>query len=281
MSSLDRAIDRFCYKHSRFGIPNLMKYIIAGNVIVYLLSAMNTTGTFTSWLTFVPYAILQGQIWRLVTFIFVPVGNQNIFFFAISMYFYYIIGNALEREWGSAKFTLYYIGGMVITAVAALVVGLAFGYGAYSLASAYYINLSLFFAFATLYPDFTVLLFFILPIKMKWLGWLSAALFLWEVITLSFPLNLLPLLALLNYFVFFHSTIIGTAQRLRSRYSKRTINFQKATKAQQQQKGYHHKCAVCGKTDTDYPDMEFRYCSKCNGYYCYCEDHINSHVHIK
>ena len=94
-------------------------------------------------------------------------------------------------------------------------------------------------------------------------------------------LCLLPLVAVVNYVLFFWSDIMECFGRVQHRTSRQTVNFKQATKKAQQQKGYIHKCAVCGKTDTDYPNEEFRYCSKCNGYYCYCSEHIHNHVHIQ
>ena len=154
-----------------------------------------------------------------------------------------------------------------------------------------YVNMSLFFAFATLYPDMRVLLFFIIPIKIKWLAWIDAALFAWSILSSLFgvftaglaalPGVVLPLVAILNYFIFFWDNFLQLFGRVKYRTSRQTINFKQAAKKAQQQKGYIHKCAVCGKTDTDYPNEEFRYCSKCNGYYCYCSEHIHNHVHIE
>lgn len=284
LTSLDKAIDRFCYKHPRFGIPNLIRYIIMIDAVVYLFAMMDRSGTFLALLSFLPDRILAGQVWRLVTFIFIPTST-NIFLYAITLYFYYVVGDILEREWGTTKFTLYYVSGVVLTVIAALLLGLATGSSYITLASAYYVNLSLFFAFATLYPENTVLLFFILPIKMKWLGWFSAALFAWEIISMPFPVNLLPVVALLNYAAFFSSYISDFFRRLFRRTGMgNTVRFRAGAarvRKQQKQQGYRHKCAVCGKTDAEYPNMEFRYCSRCNGYYCYCPDHINSHVHIQ
>ena len=158
-------------------------------------------------------------------------------------------------------------------------------------ASMTYVNLSLFFAFATLYPNMQVLLFFIIPIKIKWLAWIDAALFGWSVLSSLFgvftsglaalPGVIIPLVAILNYFIFFWDNFLQLFGRVKYQTSRQTVNFKKATKQAQQQKGYIHKCAVCGKTDTDYPNEEFRYCSKCNGYYCYCSEHIHNHVHIQ
>lgn len=151
-----------------------------------------------------------------------------------------------------------------------------------------YNNLSLFFAFASLFPDMMVLLFFIIPVKVKWLAYLDAALLLYSVVSLlikgAYISALLPVLAILNYLVFFGDSLIealrGQGQRVQHRYSRQTIQFKKAAKEAQKKTGYLHKCCVCGRTDTEYPNLEFRYCSKCAGYRCYCMDHINNHVHV-
>ena len=147
----------------------------------------------------------------------------------------------------------------------------------------------LFFAFATLYPDAQFLLFYIIPFKAKWLAWVDGALFAFDIFSRigqgQYLLALVPIIAILNYLLFFWDDLMNAAGRGRSQVrhqtSRQTINFKAAQRQAQQQKGYLHKCAVCGVTDTDHPTMEFRYCSKCNGYYCYCAEHINSHVHIQ
>lgn len=223
MKKINSAIDRFCYQHPRFGIPNLMLWVVIGNVIVYVMDMMSR-GTFSAMLSFVPAYIFQGQIWRLVTFVLVPNYGSNIFFFAISAYFYYFIGSRLENQWGTARFNFFYCSGIVLAIVVSLLLK-----GAY----------------------------------------ISA---------------LLPVLAILNYLIFFGDSLIealrGRGQRVQHRYSRQTIHFKKAAKEAQQKTGYLHKCCVCGRTDADYPDLEFRYCSKCAGYRCYCMDHINNHVHV-
>ena len=274
MKFLSEWVDRFCARHRRFGISNLMLYIVIGNVLVFLMDSFSN-GTFSALLYFNRWAILHGQIWRLVTFLFVPDGYSNLLFFALGMYFYWFIGSALEREWGSGKFTMFYLIGAGMN----LLFGLITGY-----ASMTFMNLSLFFAFATLYPNLQFLLFFIIPVKAKWLAWFDAALFalsvLLRLIQLDFLGALLPLVAILNYFIFFWDDISYVIKRGRRSTSRQTMNFKQSVHKVKQQKGYLHKCAVCGRTDTDYPDLEFRYCSKCKGYYCYCIDHINNHVHI-
>lgn len=295
MRALQRWLDRFCLKHPRLSIPGLMRYIIIGNVIVYLLNAFSMGGTAlgSAYLGFDAVQILHGQIWRLVTFIFVPPAQQNIFFFAITLYFYYFIGTALEREWGSNKFTIFYFFGVILNIIVGLLVGGA---------SMYYVNMSMFFAFATLYPDLQFLLFFIIPVKAKWLAWFDAAFFAFAVVQCllagRFLAALLPIIAVLNYLLFFASDIFDGLSNAKNRvqyqarqakarsnpnqqrYSgPKVVNFH--GQAGQTKAQYIHKCAVCGKTDATDPNMEFRYCSRCNGYYCYCADHINSHVHIQ
>lgn len=272
-------IDRFCYSHPYFGISRLMLYIVIGNVLVYFLSAMDSTGMFLNMLTFSPEMVFKhGQIWRLITFIFVPQSSGLAL--VLWLYFYYFIGTELENYWGIVKFNVFYFSGVVLTVIYATIVWLItdISYGV----SVHYLNLSMFFAFATLYPDMQVLFMFIIPIKIKWLAVLDAALFAMGIIGGSFPMNLLPVVALLNYVVFFGEGFLRHFGKEKREQRKKTIHF----KAEQQRihremktKAYTRKCEVCGRTDTDYPDLEFRYCSRCEGYHCYCMDHINNHVH--
>ena len=289
MKFISRWLDRFCISHPNFGIPNLMKYIAIGNVAVFLMD-IATRGTASLYLSFFPQAVLHGQIWRIVTFIFVPMHSfspNNLFsllWFAMGTLFYYYIGNALERQWGTARFNVFYLLGAVLNVLV--------GFIARTPVNMYYVNLSMFFSFATLYPNMQVLLYGILPLKVKWLAWFDAALFTFDIVRFLLAgywlAALMPIIALLNYFIFFWDDMMALLGRKRSRaayqHSKQVIDFKKAQKEvreNSEKKGYIHKCAVCGITDADDPDMEFRYCSKCNGYYCYCMKHINNHVHVK
>jgi membrane associated rhomboid family serine protease len=286
LKKLDAAISRFCYNHPNFGIPNLMLIVIAGNAIVYVLDMLSNS-TFSAIINFVPGLILRGEIWRLITFIFVPSSSGSLLSFVITLYFYYFIGSQLERYWGTARFNVFYFGGVLCSAVMGLIIGFAGGM-MYETATMYYVNMSMFFALATLYPDMQVLLFYIIPVKMKYLAWLDAALFAWNIIQCllggSFLYALLPVVALLNYFIFFGEDLLRFAQdatgRVKYQHSAQTVNFKKAVRQKQKQQGYLHKCCVCGRTDKEYPDLEFRYCSRCAGYRCYCMDHINNHVHV-
>lgn len=280
LRSFNRYIDRFCYKHPNFGIRNLMLFIVIGNAAVYIFSMMDTTGDFLRYLYLSPYLILRGQIWRLVTFVLVP-ENTNLLFLAVFLYFYYFIGSSLENQWGTGKFTVYYIFGMLLTIIYSFIASLITGFNQLFYIGASYINLSMFFAFATLFPDNRVLLFFIIPIKIKWLAYLNAAYF---VVSMIGGRTLLPLIALLNYLLFCGDILLSSLKTIKYRSSKNVVNFQKASRqyrAQQAQAPYRRRCEVCGKTDTEYPDLEFRYCSRCEGYHCYCAEHINNHIHFK
>ncbi len=288
MKKLYDGVQRFCAAHPRFGIPNLMRVIVIGNVAVYVLMLLTQANDANalSFLTFNLNALLHGEVWRLVTFVFVPAYSSP-FALLISLYFYYWIGSTLERQWGTAKFNLYYISGALLTVLGVVLASLITGNPYLTAAGTGYVNLSMFFAFAFLFPDTTVLLFFILPVKMKWLAYLDGALFAFDIIkaigTHNWAGVVLPIVALLNFAVFIWPEVHYLKERAKYQNSRKTVQFRQAQQQQAkqaQQQGYRHKCAVCGRTDTDYPDLQFRYCSKCVGYHCFCQDHIFNHVHF-
>ena len=292
MKKLNAAVDRFAYSHPHFGIPNLMKFIVIGNVIVYLLSLFAGYSA-VSFLGFSWTAIKHLEIWRLVTFIFMPgyYSTGDLLWLALFLYFYYMIGTTLEREWGTAKFSLYYLSGVVLTLITGIVLGVVTGQDVW-IAGTNYVNLSMFFAFAMLYPDTQFLIMFIIPVKVKWLAWIDAAFFALAVLSSLFAMDLLgalrPVIALLNFFVFFWTNITDEISyrrgRARHQTSHQTVHFKSAVRKQEKkakEQGYRHKCEVCGRTDADSPDLQFRYCSRCGGYHCFCEDHIFNHVHFK
>jgi len=291
LRSIDSWLDRFAIKYARFGIPELMRYIIIGNAAVFLLDQFSN-GICSQLLGFWPGLILQGQIWRLFTFLIVPERTELIWL-AVSLFFYYFLGTTMEREWGTAKFTLFYLSGAVLTIIAGFIGGFFMGNLQYALGvpviTMSSVNFSLFLAFATLYPDVQIRVYFIIPVKAKWLAILYVVITLWNIFTtgsLLLPIVLPAALAsFTNYTIFFWSDLTQIVSRLQRRAkhktSRQTTNFRAAQKHAKEKKGYLHKCAVCGRTDTDHPELEFRYCSKCNGYYCYCMEHINNHVHIQ
>lgn len=274
---MKKAIDRFCRKHPDFGIPNLMKYITIANVILWLLNAVNPR--ILPYMTFNPYYIFHGQIWRIISFAFIPPSTGILAI--IAFYFYYLIGTTLENRWGTAQFTVYFFSGVLLTILYGFLVYLIFG-KSFNL-SAQYIFLSMFFSFAAMFPDMQVLLFFFIPVKMKWLALIDGFFFIYGIFSTPFPANLLPAVALVNFFIFCGEDLLAIFGRVKSFQSDTTVNFRKASKQIRKEQAanlYRHKCAVCGRTDTDYPELEFRYCSRCAGYHCFCQDHINSHIHF-
>ena len=279
MKSFMRRIDRFCITHPRFGVSNLMLYVVIGNAVVFLFSLMDTTGLLLSYLAFSPALILRGQVWRLVTFALIP-NSSGIWIF-IFLYFYYYMGSTLERLWGTVKFNLYFFFGILFTVLYGFLIYFITGVDLRIRAT--YIYLSMFLAFATFFPDQQVLLFFILPIKMKWLAFVDAAVLVMGVFSDPFPLNLLPLVALANYLLFCGEILFSPLRRSRSRAQRQTFhNFHREidkVNAERRVTPYRFKCAVCGRTDVSDPTLEFRYCSRCQGYHCFCQDHINHHSH--
>mgnify|MGYP004444411795 CR=1 FL=1 len=285
MKKLMKKIDIFCYKHPRFGIPNLMRYIVIATGIVWIFSMMDSTGTLKYWLMLNPEMILKGQVWRLVTFIFVP-QNES-FLILLFLYFYYWIGTTLENQWGIPKFSIFLLSGIILTVIFDFAVYFAVKdatvVGTISYIGVHYIYLSMFFSFATLFPDMQVLFMFFIPMKIKWLALLDAVYFVIDIVTLPFPADLLPVVAVLNYLVFFGGDIFDMLRRKSPKKQKAAVNF-KREKArmnfEEREKKYNHKCAVCGRTDTEYPGLEFRYCSRRAGYHCFCQEHINNHIHF-
>ena len=288
MKAFGRMIDRFCQKNRNFGIPRLMMYIVFITAGIFIIGGFVIGSNLFFFLAFDPARILRGEIWRLVTWIFLPLSN-NIFFFAIALYFYYFIGSTLEREWGTSKFTVYYLFGILLNVIYGFIMWFLLGRPTLLIPIVpNFLNLSMFFAFATLYPDHTVRLFFIIPIKVKWLALFNAFYFLYSIVSGIIAgqifAALLPVAAVLNYILICGDDLLSYIKPLKVRTSSQVINFNKAAKQAKRDlndKPYRHKCAVCGRTDVDFPDLEFRYCSRCNGYHCFCEDHINNHIHFE
>lgn len=286
MKKLHNAIDRFCILHPRFGVPNLMLYIVVANVAVYLLDSFSTGGVrLSDLLCFTLSGVAHGQLWRLLTFVLIPDAGGAIFLL-ISCYFYYWIGSTLERQWGTAKFTCYYLGGMLFTLLGTTIVSLLTGVSI-PVYGAGYVNFAMFLAFAALWPDAQVLLFFIIPIKIKYLAYFDLAYFAWSIVRYilagAWYFAIIPVMALLNFVIFFWPELrrlLGmetTRARQAVHYRNTTANAKR--EAQSANSG-ERRCAVCGRTNRTNPELEFRYCSRCAGYHCFCSDHIFSHVHF-
>lgn len=198
--------DRLSNRIRRYAIPSLMKYIVIGMGAVYLLDFI-LLGRLETLLAFSRPAVFSGQVWRLVSFVFIP-PSASMLFILFALYFYWMIGEALEREWGEAKFNLFYLIGMLGTIGAGLITGYA---------TNTYLNLSLFFAFAILYPEFELLLFFVLPVKMKWLAYLDAAYFVYLLIFSRWPQRIALIVAIANILIFFTPSIRNLIRNERRR----------------------------------------------------------------
>ena len=267
MKDLRRRFERFCLKNRGKGIPNLMLVIAIGNLVVYVLSRVDPSNIVYSYLCFSRSAILRGQVWRLFTYVFTYLNDTAgiyLFLAVVSLFCYYQFGKILESYWGPFRFNLYYLTGLLLTDLAALLLG--------SGADAAALNLSLFLAVATIAPEARVLLLFFIPLKMKYMAWvylggtvLSVFLYLRIAPFLSFYW-LLPIVPLLNYLLFFGSdikNILPDALRYRQRKNYRTTgtgsrpnaNWAGSYHSKTGEKPYRHKCTVCGRTDTDYPNL--------------------------
>lgn len=283
MKNLRRNFERFCLRNRNKGIPNLMLYICIGNAVMYVISMVTRNYTLYNLLSFNRRLILQGQVWRLFTYPLTYL-TSNILLMAISLLCYYSLGNAMERMWGTLKFNIFYLTGVVLMDIYAMIFN--------CIANVYYLNMSLFLGYATLFPDASFLLFFIIPVKAWVLALFDLVIILLGVFSPPFTAaNLFPLIALGNYFLFFGKDVLNViplswqsnARKLFHKKPKqpKVIQFHVSQKPQEPKQNYNHRCTVCGRTDVSNPELEFRYCSKCKGYYCYCQDHINNHVHIQ
>ncbi len=297
-------------KIGKYAIPNLMKYLIIGYIIGYVLVYIlqESTGTdFLSLMALEPYYIIYRlQLWRIFTWVMVPDG-YSLFFFLIMLFIYYQFGNALERTWGTFRFNLYIIGGVLFTVIGAFILYAVKCYvdgspfqsvdGYFSMQ---YINLSIFLAFAVTYPTMKVLLYFIIPVPMWVMSLVYAAIIAYSLYINSWAGRVAIISSLLNFIIFFLSTRnykrLDPKERARKQqfrrayqqgaqqYQRRQQQYERsaqmyATGAQQSKVITRHRCAICGKTELSNPEMEFRFCSKCNGNYEYCSDHLFTHSH--
>ena len=300
LKKLRTQFNRFCLKNRNKGIPNLMLYIIIGSAIVTGLAYLGYPQIYNV-LCFDRKSILEGQVWRLFSYVF-TMSSGSLFLTLIMLYCTYALGRALEMTWGTLRFNLYYFSGIILMDVFAMAFG---GISISGLDSSVYfyagnmmssLHLSLLLCYATSYPDARFTIFFIIPIR----AWILALIYLiitaFSVASMSlahyFPHNLFPLVGLLNYFIFCGGDMINIlppAWRLRIIRGKQkkasanqtgSVPFTRGS-SKKASVSYTHRCTICGRTDASNPELEFRYCSRCNGYFCYCEDHINNHTHVE
>ena len=285
MKEFRRKFNRFCYRNQNKGIPNLMLYITLGAAAVVVMNMLDPSGALYSLLLFDRDAILQGQVWRLISYPLCYAESLS-FFTVLMMVCYYSLGRAIENIWGTLRFNLFYFTGILLMDVYCMI------FDCYADVS--YLNTSLFLAYATLFPNAEFLIFFIIPVK-AWILAVLDLLFVFIGLFSPFPYNLFGVISLGNYFLFFGKDCVRifpaswrvnarrVAKKAKNPRSK-VIPFNAAGSYQAThatvKAPYTHKCTVCGRTDVDSPELEFRYCSRCKGYHCYCSEHISNHAHI-
>ena len=275
-------------RFGKYAIPNLMYYIIIMYAGGFILQLINPS-FYYQYLSLDASAILHGQIWRIITFMIQP-PSTSVIFIIFALYLYYMIGTQLERAWGAFRFNVYFFAGILFHVLAAILVYLITGISLPI--DTWYLNMSLFFAFAALYPNVQFLLFFVIPVKVKWLALLDGAYFLYTVILAFLPSYrggifgiiykanaVAAVVSILNFIIFFLGS--RNMKPYSPKQVKRKREFQKKIRpVNTYANGAKHRCAVCGRTELDNPNLEFRYCSKCNGNYEYCQDHLFTHTHV-
>lgn len=303
---------KFEQKFGKYAIKNLTIYLIGGYVLGYLIYFVNKD--LYAMLTFNPYQIMHGQVWRIITWVITMPESLGIFTI-IMLFLYYSLGRTLDKTWGSYRYNVYLFSGFLFTIVGAFILYFILLYSGIPIMSqgvavtgaqravamgqiismyttTYYINVSIFLAFAATYPNQELLLYFIIPIKIKWLGLVYVVFMGIDVVStfrnqgiISGILVLAMILfSLMNFLIYFFFTrkkmgISGVTFKQR----KRKVQYkQKVSQAQAHNtyaNGARHKCAICGRTDLDNPELSFRFCSKCSGNKEYCEDHLFTHEH--
>ncbi|MCM1262552.1 MAG: hypothetical protein NC313_07490 [Butyrivibrio sp.] len=288
-------------KFGKYAIRNLSLVLVVCYAVGYVIEWLIPSIYY--YLTLNPYAILHGQIWRLVSWILIPPDRLGLFTF-IMLYFYCSIGTTLERTWGTYRYNVYIFGGILFTILGSF---LLMGYcylvkepillrGVYGMVatpdtmpyeyfnavstmfSTYYVNMSIFLAFAATFPEHSVLLMFIIPIKMKWMGIIYGIMLVISFLQGSIYAKFVIAASLMNFIVFFFTS--RNMMHLNPKQIRRRQEFKRDVR--RAGSGItKHKCAICGRTEENSPGMQFRFCSKCDGNYEYCEEHLYTHTHVK
>lgn len=263
-------LDNFNRRFGRFGIPNLTLLLVVGQVFVVLAALIGMLDA--SRLVLDAKIALNGEPWRFVTFLFLPppVGSKlGLMLLPFTWWLLYLMGDALEQEWGALRYNLFLLCGTALTVAAAVWPVPTFGLNTYQL-------LSIGLAFAWLNPDFELSLFFVAQVKMKWIALLIWLYFAYLIVVSAGPIRMQVSAAAVNFAIFFSREIY-----LSYRQGRRKVDRQMRRAAEEREGPQaRHRCHVCGKTDVTNPEMDFRYCSKCAGDQCYCPEHIFKHEHV-
>jgi len=271
---------------SRWAIPNLTGLLIAGQaavLVVALVRGREAAASVWQKMALIPSAVWEGEVWRLLTFPFQP-PSASLALALLSWMVFYLFGNSLEQAWGAFRYNLYLLVAYAANVAAAFLVDGAWGPGGVLNGQAVNVAAAgaganavlyggVFFAFARLFPDMVMNLFFVLPIRIRWLGllgWLSVG---YGLVAGDGPQRLFLLAMIANYLAFFgRDHVRGWRQGQRQRKFEAHVARAAA--------GPRHRCVVCGLDSERSPKTLFRYCSKCTGQRCYCPEHIRDHAHV-
>jgi hypothetical protein len=256
-------LNRLQRRFGRFALPHVTESVIACQVVVYMLC--QTRPELAERIALIPARVVEGEVWRLVTFLCEP-PPMNILCTLFFWYLFFLMGTALEATWGVFRYNVYLLVGWLATVAAACLQPEAVSSGAF-------LESSVFLAFAYLYPNFVLMLFFILPVKVKWLALLQWASYAFVIAFGSVTAQLLATASVLNFFLFFGREIWWRMKSGRRRMAAQAAKIKHVETAR-------HTCSICGATNLSNPKMSFRYCSKCVGSPCYCEEHIQGHAHL-
>ena len=288
---MNKWLNKLEKKIGRYAIPNLTMYLIGAYIIGYGIQLF--LPDLYQWIMLNPVYILGGQVWRVISWVLVP-PSGNPLTIIIMLIFYYSVGTSLERSWGTFRYNVYMFSGILFTVVGSFVL-----YAYYALTvrdstvvfitvtascmffSTFYINMSIFLAYAAMFPDMEVMFYFILPIKVKWLGIAYAVILALDFLRGNAAIRIVIIASLLNFILFFLSGRNLKAYTPKEQMRKRKFKKQVERPKMRYANGAKHRCAVCGRTEVDAPDLEFRFCSTCKGNYEYCNEHLFTHEHVK
>jgi hypothetical protein len=269
-------------KYGRYGVANVTMILIMGQVLLYLAHQLNPGQNGIDILERIqmyPDKVLAGEWWRLITFVFDPPGMNLIFAF-FYWYLFYLMGTSLETTWGAFRYNVFLAIGYTAsvacafgTYFAASAAGPLGAAAASTPASNMFLYGTVFLAFARLFPEFTMYIFFVLPVKIRWLAILQWIGYAWGFIFGPWMMKAMIVASVANYLLFF-----GRDIWLDMKHGHRRMQHQ--ARALSSPKRLVHKCRVCGITSDEAPQMQFRYCSKCDGESCYCPEHLRDHEHV-
>ena len=304
---MNNILNKLERKFGRYAVPDLIKYVVmlyGAGAVIGILDSLNGTNIYYNYLCLDIDAVFHGQIWRLFTYLLEPYGFMSgggfllsALFFLIQVQLFLMFGRSLEQAWGTFRFNMYFFSGYILNIVAAIIMYVSPMHQSIYYSGFQYIYWAMFFAFAMLNPNMQFLLYFVIPIKVKWLAILDAVYLLYTVVKdvvegVKYFLDpLVPnayggayisaaiaiVVAMANFLIFFFAT--RNYRRVSPKEIHRRRKFKKETAAQNGMP--RHRCAVCGRTELDNENLDFRFCSKCDGNYEYCSDHLFTHQHVK